>query len=60
MSDKQIKEEIYKHYSIHRNTKLKLNNSEYTFKMRLGDCTSIDIEYPVFVKRELILEKIIN
>jgi len=58
MSDKEIKSEIYKHYSIHRNSKIKLNNDKMEFKLRLGDC-ECEIPYPKAVIRELKLEKIL-
>lgn len=59
-TDKEIKEEIYKHFRLHRNTKLHLNNEKMEFQMWRGSCESIWIMYPIKIKRDLILQKIIN
>jgi hypothetical protein len=58
MSDKDIKNWIYKHYTIHRNSKIKLYPNRMEFKLRLGDC-ECDIPYPKGLIREIKLEKIL-
>jgi len=58
MKNKEIKSEIYKHYSIHRKAKIKLMTEKMMFRLRLGDC-ECEIPYPRKVVRELKIENIL-
>lgn len=60
MSDKHIKEYIRRYYQFHHRQKILINRDKMKFKIRMGDCESVIIEFPVTLKRELKIEKILN
>lgn len=60
MNTKEIKQSIRKYYKIHGNSKIILNNYNYTFYLRLGDCTTLEIPYPQQLVRELKLNELLK
>lgn len=58
MKDKEIKKWIRNHFNLHGNQKIILNKNKFWIK--LGDCESIQIDFPISLKRQLKLESILN
>jgi hypothetical protein len=58
MSHKDTKKWIRNYYRLHGNTKLIIDNQKMTFLLMMGDCLSMEIEYPLCLKREIKLNKL--
>lgn len=53
--------EIKHHYKLRKNVKLKnINFEKMTFQIRLGDCESAEIEFPIEIQREIKLRKLLD
>ena len=55
MSYRDIRRWITKYYALNGNTKIILLEDKMTFILKLGECLSMEIEYPSCLKRELKL-----
>ncbi len=58
MSYKEIKKHIRKHYGLWGNCKILLNNEKMTFILCRNECLTMEIDYPIWLKRELKLKKL--
>ena len=58
MNYSDIKRYIRSYYGLHGNCKILLNNSKMTFILSKGECLSMEIDYPLWLKRELKLKSI--
>lgn len=53
--------EIKHHYKLRKNVKLKnINFEKMTFQIRLGDCESTEIKFPIEIQREIKLRKLLD
>lgn len=59
IKEKDIKNWIRRHFNLHGNQKIILANNQ-SFIIRIGDCDSIEVEFPKSLKRHLLLDSILD
>lgn len=59
IKEKEIKKWIKSHFNLHGNQKIILTNNQ-SFVIRIGDCDSIEVEFPKDLKRHLLLDSILD
>jgi hypothetical protein len=58
---KEIIEGIKHFYKLRRNVKLKnIDFEKMTFQIRIGDCESAEIEFPIEIRRNIKIDRILN
>lgn len=55
-----MKRIIRNEYGFHHIQKIWIDLDTLTFKLRLGDCMSMDIDLPIQIKRELKINKLLR
>ena len=60
MSDKDIKEYIRRFYQFHHKQKIRINRDKMKFQIRMGDCDSVIIDFPIPLKRDILINKLLN